>query len=878
MENRHNDQYLLERFRETGDEGAFLLLYSRHLPSLRKRAAKILDGDHAAAEDIVQQAFADLAHESGESPSPRNLASWLSQCVTNAALNLRRSAKRRSRREEEYAELARPATSPAGCPEKIDAVRRLIDNLDPLDAQAILARHVEGLSYEEVSRRYGFPSPDAGRKRIRRAIDHLRLSTPIISILAAVNSTARGARLYMMKWTAGAGGRITYRSMLWPGGACFCLGLCFWLARDSTAKQMNMPGSADVRFAGVDGHPRPLSYIPPSSGTVAPAGGTGTTQASATTTGGAGILAHWKFDTVSADLTFDEISRNPARAEGGLVTTAGRNGRGAIRVIRGAGLEVADARFLNASSRSGAVSISFWQQNEGTIRSSSFFGASRNSSDRRGIQAHVPWEDGRIYWDTSGKERLVADPSSLFPDWDWSDRSWHHYAFVKDGDIHRLWLDGVLLTEGLAGDLPKDFTSLWIGGNDGKNPVPNPGAMDDFAVFSGPLRRDQVRLLASGKSPDSVLADHDRDQDGLPDSYETDHGLDPSRADSAADADADGLTNLQEFHLGTDPNSADSDADGLSDAVETGTGLWISRKDTGTQPLIADTDQDGLPDGAETNSGYFISLSNTGTHPLERDSDHDGCPDRSEIVSQTDPLDPSSSPIKGPLPALAAYWDFDSPTDPWRDLVSGAGAIPGESNRLIQGAKGGALRVGAKLGLRVPKSSFQSVAGSLDTLVITFWLKGAECSKGCAVFAESPSSEGMIGLRIHAPWKNGEIIFDTPRQPQYRGSSRGAVSTEFMDPAWSWKKKQWHHFVFSKHGREKQIWLDGERVFSGEAGPLPEDLADLWIGSDPGGHGIPGMLDDFAIFLSPLSENHITLLARGTRPDQLDIPATPAIR
>jgi RNA polymerase sigma factor (sigma-70 family) len=873
MKIRQDDCYLLERYRETGDEKAFLLLYSRHFCPLRMRVAKILGGDLAAAEDIVQQTFANLAHETQPHSVPRDLRSWLTQCVTNAAFNQRRSTKRRSLREEEYAKLSLTANSPSAVSDRFDAVRCQIETLDPLDARAIFARHVEGLSYEEVARRYGFTSPDAGRKRIRRAIDHLRLRAPAIGILAAMNSAVRGALMFLKNGISGVARSPFPRALLIVGSVGFSLGLYLWFSKEADADLSTQREPITREIADVNAHLGNSSATASSADAHTQDSDHRFIRAAASSTEQEGILAYWKFDRLRENLSFDEIARNPARAEGRSILAPGRDGHGAVRVIRGAGLEVANARFLNESSRSGAVSISFWQQNEGTLRSSAFFGVSRASSDRRGIQAHVPWEDGRIYWDTSGKERLIADPASVFPDWNWADGSWHHYAFVKDGDIHRLWLDGILLAECLAGDLPEDFTSLWIGSKDGGNPVPNPGAIDDFVVFSVALRRDQVRLLASGKSPWSVLAHHDEDNDGLPDSYETDHGLDPSRHDSADDADADGLTNLQEFQRGTNPKLADSDADGLPDAVETGTGRWVSSQDTGTQPLIADTDQDGLPDGAESHSGYFITISNTGTHPLERDTDKDGFPDRVEINSQSDPLDSSSSPISSALPVLAAYWDFDSPTEPWRDRVSGLTAHPGASNRLVRGPKGGALRIGSKLGLRVPKASFQTAAGSLDTIVIAFWLKGAEHSKGCAVFAESPSSEGMVGLRIHAPWKNGGIIFDTPRLPQYRGSSRGFVNAQSLAPAWEWQKKQWHHFVFSKHGRKKEIWLDGSLVFSGEAGPLPEDLADLWIGSDPAGKGIPGMLDEFAVFLTPLGENHIARLAQGTRPDQLDFPA-----
>ncbi len=72
--------------------------------------------------------------------------------------------------------------------------------------------------------------------------------------------------------------------------------------------------------------------------------------------------------------------------------------------------------------------------------------------------------------------------------------------------------------------------------------------------------------------PDST--DPDDDNDGMPDWWEIQNGLNPDNpADRNQDPDHDGLTNYQEYLNGTDPHNWDTDGDGYSDGYEVANGM-----------------------------------------------------------------------------------------------------------------------------------------------------------------------------------------------------------------------------------------------------------------------------------------------------------------
>ena len=149
------------------------------------------------------------------------------------------------------------------------------------------------------------------------------------------------------------------------------------------------------------------------------------------------------------------------------------------------------------------VAVSFWQKQLAAGDSSSFWAHSPSSNNgERGFQAHVPWGDGQIYFDTAGccdgTQRLVVGGGISL-------EQWHHYVFQKDGGHKEIWKDGVKISEGDGfAFLPKDFYKLSIGSAQNGGGAQR-GVIDDFAVFGDSLSPAQISLLASGGSPMSLL-------------------------------------------------------------------------------------------------------------------------------------------------------------------------------------------------------------------------------------------------------------------------------------------------------------------------------------------------------------------------------------
>ncbi len=213
-----------------------------------------------------------------------------------------------------------------------------------------------------------------------------------------------------------------------------------------------------------------------------------------------------------------------------------------------------------------------------------------------------------------------------YRDWDGlRDRGWFTdyfdrlHATVPAADVkHSLWQR---MLESMGVNLPdSDY--------DGIPDVTDSSPYDQNNLTKAELKE---RFEADYSTADHIrdifgIGPQDTDKDGVPNSYELKHGLDPNNPDS----DRDGIFDGQELARGTNPINNDTDGDLVLD------GRDEAPLDPTISSISKDTDGDGVSDKVE---GYL------GTDITKKDTDGDTIPDNMD----TYPLDPENLGQIAPL-------------------------------------------------------------------------------------------------------------------------------------------------------------------------------------------------------------------------------------
>jgi len=166
-----DSQLLLLDFARNRSETVFRELVVKHAPLVHGTALRKLNGDSAAAQDVMQEVFTLLARKA---PRLRNvvLSGWLYRQTCRRAANFVRTERRRKDREKIAMEtLASSHDDAAGG----QLARELDDALLALpepERVALVLRFLESQPFAAVGRALGV-SEEAARKRVRRGLDRL---------------------------------------------------------------------------------------------------------------------------------------------------------------------------------------------------------------------------------------------------------------------------------------------------------------------------------------------------------------------------------------------------------------------------------------------------------------------------------------------------------------------------------------------------------------------------------------------------------------------------------------------------------------------------------------------------------------------------------
>lgn len=160
----------------------------------------------------------------------------------------------------------------------------------------------------------------------------------------------------------------------------------------------------------------------------------------------------------------------------------------------------------------------------------------RDAMNRRILNVHLPWGDGRVYWDAGndggGFDRIdkPAAPADI-------EGQWTHWAFTKNtatGSM-KIYKNGVLWHSGTGKTKPLNGIVRFNIAADADRNIPWPGLIDDFAVFSVELDAPTIAAWAY-REIDATHPQWSNALYSLP--FDEPSGSLPHRAENGADSDA----------------------------------------------------------------------------------------------------------------------------------------------------------------------------------------------------------------------------------------------------------------------------------------------------------------------------------------------------
>ena len=169
--NDFNDHRLVHEFLATGSEAAFRTLYRRHTPALFAVVVRLLGGNTAEAEDVIQESWVRAAQKLDGFEWRSTLRTWLTGIALNCARNRYRTNAREAERHTEVTEL--PVATPMERNIEVIELERAVAQLPQGYREVLLLHDVYGYTHEEVGEILGIES-GTSKSQLSRARSTLR--------------------------------------------------------------------------------------------------------------------------------------------------------------------------------------------------------------------------------------------------------------------------------------------------------------------------------------------------------------------------------------------------------------------------------------------------------------------------------------------------------------------------------------------------------------------------------------------------------------------------------------------------------------------------------------------------------------------------------
>ncbi len=173
MADQRSDRELARLVVDEGDEAAFRTLYRRHNPRVNGFVLRMVGGDVAEAEDILQETWIRVARALDRFRWESALSSWISGIALNRVRELARKKKRSLVEVDGEWEVPVP---PSATGRRID-LERALELLPPGFRTVLVLHDVEGFTHQEIGKQLGITDGTSksqlhgARKAMRRLLN-----------------------------------------------------------------------------------------------------------------------------------------------------------------------------------------------------------------------------------------------------------------------------------------------------------------------------------------------------------------------------------------------------------------------------------------------------------------------------------------------------------------------------------------------------------------------------------------------------------------------------------------------------------------------------------------------------------------------------------